>query len=204
MSELLLSTAYLPNIQYIRAIAQNKTATVEQWESFPKQTYRNRCEIATPGGRMSLTVPVVKACSKQLTRDVRISYAVPWQSKHWHAITSAYGSSPFFMYFKDEFEPFYRKRTEFLIDFNSQITETLLSILGIKAEIRFTDDYIRSGDPQYCDLRNVIHPKVEQHQGQYYYDSTPYPQVFDSRMPFEPNLSVIDAVFNNGQLTIDS
>ena len=204
MSELLLSTAYLPNIQYIRAIAANKTATVEQWESFPKQTYRNRCEIATPGGRMSLTVPVVKACSKQLTRDVRISYAVPWQSKHWHAIASAYGSSPFFMYFKDELEPFYRKRTEFLIDFNSQITETLLSILGIKAEIRFTDDYIRSGDPQYRDLRNVIHPKVEQHQGQDYYDATPYPQVFDSRMPFEPNLSVIDAVFNNGQLTIDN
>ena len=59
MSELLLSTAYLPNMQYIRAIAEHKAAMVEQWESFPKQTYRNRCEIATPGGRMTLTVPVV-------------------------------------------------------------------------------------------------------------------------------------------------
>ena len=202
MSELLLSTAYLPNIQYIRAIANKKAATVEQWESFPKQTYRNRCEIATSGGRMTLTVPVVKACSKQLTRDVKISYDVPWQSKHWHAIASAYGSAPFFMYFRDELEPFFRQKTEYLIDFNSQITETILSILGIKAEIKLSDDYIRNGDAQYNDLRNVIHPKVAQLQGQNYYDATPYPQVFDSRMPFEPNLSAIDAIFNCGRIEV--
>ena len=204
MSELLLSTAYLPNIQYIRAIATYKAATVEQWESFPKQTYRNRCEIATPDGRMTLTVPVVKACSKQLTRDVRISYSVPWQSKHWHAISSAYGKSPFFMFFRDELEPFFREKTEYLLDFNTKITATLLSILNIKATMSLTADYIREGDPNYHDLRNAINPKVAQEQGKNFYDATPYPQVFDSRMPFEPNLSVIDAIFNNGQLTVEN
>ena len=200
MSELLLSTAYLPNIQYIKAIADRKAATVEQWETFPKQTYRNRCEIATSGGRMTLTVPVAKAGSKQLTRDVKISYDVPWQSKHWHAIASAYGSAPFFMYFRDELEPFFRHKTEYLIDFNNKITETILSILGIKAAITLSDHYIRTGCQQYEDLRNVIHPKREQLQGQDYYDATPYPQVFDSRMPFEPNLSSIDAIFNCGRI----
>jgi hypothetical protein len=175
-------------------------AMVEQWETFPKQTYRNRCEIVTAGGRMTLTVPVVKACSHQLTRDVRISYDTPWQSKHWQAIKSAYGSSPFFMYFKDELEPFYRERTEFLLDYNCKILNTLLSILDIKASITLTDDYIREDAPLYRDLRNVIHPKVRQEQGMDFYDATPYPQVFDSRMPFEPNLSVIDAIFNNGKI----
>lgn len=204
MSELLLSTAYLPNIQYIRAIAKHKAATVEQWESFPKQTYRNRCEIATQGGRMTLTVPVVKACSKQLTRDVKISYDVPWQSKHWHAISSAYGKSPFFMFFRDELEPFFREKTEYLLDFNTRITTTLLSILNIKATISLTADYIRDGDPNFTDLRNKINPKVAQEQGRDFYDATPYPQVFDARMPFEPNLSVIDAIFNNGQLEIEN
>lgn len=204
MSKLLLSTAYLPNIQYIRAIATYKAATVEQWESFPKQTYRNRCEIATPSGRMTLTVPVVKACSKQLTRDVKISYAVPWQSKHWHAISSAYGKSPFFMFFRDELEPFFREKTEYLLDFNTKITATLLTILGIRAELYFTDDFIRDGDQNFTDLRNQIHPKVAQEQGKFFYDATPYPQVFDSRMPFEANLSVIDAIFNNGQLTVEN
>ncbi|MBQ5576605.1 MAG: WbqC family protein [Bacteroidales bacterium] len=200
MSELLLSTAYLPNIQYIRAIANHKGATVEQWESFPKQTYRNRCEIATPDGRMTLTVPVIKACSKQLTRDVRISYATPWQSKHWQAIKSAYGSSPFFIFFRDELEPFYREKTEYLLDYNNKITKTLLSILEIKADLTLTSDYIRIGDPQYLDLRNTIHPKVAQEQGKDFYDATPYPQVFDSRRPFEANLSVIDTIFNCGRL----
>lgn len=196
MSDLLLSTAYLPNIQYIKAITSFGAATVEQWETFPKQTYRNRCEIATSCGRLTLTIPVVKACSKQLTRDVRISYDTPWQSKHWQAIKSAYGSSPFFMYFRDELEPFYRERTEFLLDFNNRLTAVLLSMLNVHASLALTDDYVREGDPRYVDLRGVIHPKVAQTQGENFYDATPYPQVFDSRMPFEPNLSAIDAVFN--------
>ncbi len=198
MSELLLSTAFMPNIQYIRAIAAHKTAVVEQWESFPKQTFRNRCEILTANGRMSLTVPVEKANTKQMTRDVKVSYHEPWQSKHWHAICSAYNSSPFFMYYRDDFEPFFREKTEYLLDLNMKILERILSILDIKATVRLTDDYVRATDPGFNDLRNQIHPKVAQRHGEYFYDDTPYPQVFDSKMPFEPNLSVIDAIFNNG------
>ena len=198
MSQLLLSTAYMPNIQYVRALAARKSATVEQWESFPKQTYRNRCEIASANGRLTLTVPVQKANSKQLTRDVKISYKEPWQSKHWHAITSAYGSSPFFMFYMDEFEPIFREKTEYLLDLNMRILKIVMTILRINTKIELSDDYIREGDTEYEDMRSIIHPKVSQTHGVNFYDSTPYPQVFDSKMPFEPNLSVIDSIFNYG------
>ena len=83
---------------------------------------------------------------------------------------------------------------------NNKITKTLLSILEIKADLTLTSDYIRSGAPQYLDLRNAIHPKVAQEQGKDFYDATPYPQVFDSRRPFEANLSVIDTIFNCGRM----
>ncbi len=207
MSRLLLSTAYLPNIQYFRALAQNGGANVEQWESFPKQSFRNRCQILTEGGPMSLSIPVVKANSKQLTKDVRISYTENWQPKHWHAITSAYNSSPYFEYFRDDFQPFYTKKFEFLIDYNTQLINLIMEILGMKAQISLTQDYMHgsgiiSADSNIYDLRNIIHPKVEQSEGNNYYTQKPYPQVFDCKMPFAPNMSIIDMVFNIGEETM--
>jgi len=202
MSGIVLSTAYLPNIQYFRAIVQNGGAEIEQWESFPKQSFRNRCVIYTEGGPMSLSIPVVKANSKQLTKDVRISYTENWQPKHWHAITSAYNSSPYFEYFRSDFERFYTQRFDFLIDYNTQITNLILDILGIKASIGFTADYERGetlSAREKTDLRDAIHPKVAQTEGQNYYTGKPYPQVFDCKMPFGANMSVADLVFNIGE-----
>ena len=198
MAELLLSTAYLPNTQYIRAIAQNKQTTIESYENFPKQSFRNRCQIYTTAGAASLSIPIVKVNSKHYTRDTKISYDEHWQSRHWHAIVSAYNSSPYFEYFKDDFEPFYRKRYEFLLDYNNSINSLIFKILNIKTEIKFTENYIEPDDPLYNDLRNEIHPKKRQTIGENYYNETPYPQVFDSKHGFIPNLSIIDLIFNMG------
>lgn len=192
----------MPNIQYYRAIVNNGGACIEQWESFPKQSYRNRCQIQTQSGPMALSIPVIKANSKQLSKDVRISYHENWQAKHWHAIVSAYNSSPYFEYFRDDFERFYREKFDFLIDYNRESTNLILDILGIKADITFTSDYIKAEscpEMEITDLRDSIHPKVEQVEGCNYFTKAPYPQVFDSRLPFEPNLSIIDLVFNIGE-----
>ncbi len=188
----------MPNLQYIRAIAQNKEVFCEQYESFSKQTYRNRCQILAASGVINLTIPIVKANSKHITRDTKISYAENWQSNHWHSIISAYNSSPFFEYFRDYFEKFYTKRYTFLIDYNNEILEILLKILEIKTKIYPTKDYIFEGDDNYVDLRNVINPKKSQIDGINYYYSAPYPQVFDSKYRFCPNLSIIDILFNIG------
>ena len=205
MPKILLSTAYLPNIQYFRAITNNSEVEIEQWESFAKQTYRNRCEILAESGRMSLTIPVCKACSKQYTKDIQISYSENWQAKHWHAIVSAYNSAPFFMYFRDDIEPFFHEKTKFLLDFNIKIYDTIANIIGVDTKMTLSDDYRRIDHSleDCCDLRDIINPKVTQNPNQYFYSVNPYPQVFDSKHSFIPNLSIIDALFNLGTETID-
>mgnify|MGYP003305426126 CR=1 FL=1 len=113
-------------------------------ESFPKQTYRNRCTITTPDGPLTLSIPVKRADSKQLTRDVEISYQQRWQHQHWIALTSAYKRTPYFDYYADFFRPFYEKETKFLVDFNEKIHEVIVELMKNNASIGVKKDNINN------------------------------------------------------------
>ena len=147
MNNLLLTTAYFPPISYFSAITQATQVTIEQYENFGKQSYRNRCNIMAANGVLALTVPVVKANSKTLTKDLKITYATPWQKLHFKGIESAYKNSPYYEYYIDDIEPFFRKREAFLLDLNQGILNALLKMLGIGKEILLTTDYVPAGTP---------------------------------------------------------
>ena len=104
---MILPTTYMGSAEWYRQFLANSSAVqIEVMESFPKQTYRNRCTITTPDGALTLSVPVKRADSKQLTRDVEISYQQRWQHQHWIALVSAYKRTPYFDYYADFFRPF--------------------------------------------------------------------------------------------------
>ena len=132
---------------YRRFLANPSAVQIEVMESFPKQTYRNRCTISQAIGRkgdeakgerreakgwelLTLSVPVKRADSKQLTRDVEISYQQKWQHQHWIALVSAYKRTPYFDYYADFFRPFYEKETKFLVDFNEGLHETIIRLMA--------------------------------------------------------------------------
>ena len=115
-------------------LANPSSVQIEVMESFPKQTYRNRCTITTPDGPLTLSIPVKRADSKQLTRDVEISYQQRWQHQHWIALTSAYKRTPYFDYYADFFRPFYEKETKFLVDFNEKIHEAIVRLMVNQAK----------------------------------------------------------------------
>ena len=120
---------------YRQFLANPSTVQIEVMESFPKQTYRNRCTITTPDGPLTLSVPVKRADSKQLTRDVEISYQQRWQHQHWIALVSAYKRTPYFDYYADFFRPFYEQETRFLVDFNEKIHEVILALVQNRVEL---------------------------------------------------------------------
>ena len=145
---MVLPTTYLGSVEWYRRFLANPSAVqVEVMESFPKQTYRNRCTISQAIGRkgdeardkrreakgwelLTLSVPVKRADSKQLTRDVEISYQQKWQHQHWIALMSAYKRTPYFDYYADFFRPFYEKETTFLVDFNEGLHETIIRLMA--------------------------------------------------------------------------
>ena len=145
---MVLPTTYLGSVEWYRRFLANPSAVqIEVMESFPKQTYRNRCTISQAIGRkgdeargerreakgwelLTLSVPVKRADSKQLTRDVEISYQQKWQHQHWIALMSAYKRTPYFEYYADFFRPFYEKETKFLVDFNEGLHETIIRLMA--------------------------------------------------------------------------
>ena len=127
----ILPTTYIGSIEWYRRYLTNPSAVqIEVMESFPKQTYRNRCTIATPDGPLTLTVPVKRVDSKQLTRDVEISYQQRWQHQHWIAFVSAYKRTPYFDYYADFFRPFYEQETRFLVDLNEGLHEVIVHLMA--------------------------------------------------------------------------
>jgi len=198
-SAVCLTSAYLAPVEYYSALAKAEVVLLEHCDYYVKQTYRNRCHIAAANGQMPLSIPVEKvSAEKILTRDVRISDHSDWQLNHWRSIESAYNSTPFFEYYKDDLLPFYQKKWTFLWDFNQEIQAKILELLELNPEIRLTEDYKKSPDENVLDWRESIHPKKSNSGA----DSKPYYQVFEQRFGFQPGLSIIDLLFNMGNESI--
>lgn len=196
--QILLSSAYLPPVQYFAHLQSAEQVWIEQYDHYQKQTYRNRCVIAAHDGPLSLTVPIEKPnTQKAFMRDIRISDHGNWRHLHWNAIESAYNHTPFFEYYKDDFRPFYEKKFDFLVDYNEQLCQLVCQLIDIDTSFQRTESYIAEPSNTIIDLRDAIHPKKEVMDDASFV-VIPYYQVFQERLGFLPNLSIIDLLFNMG------
>ena len=195
---IILTPSYLAPVSYYRQL-NNSPVVIEACCNYQKQSYRNRCKIATEAGVMTLSIPIEKPSGKVLTRDVRISSHDNWQHLHWTAIESAYQSSPFFEYYQEDLRPFFEpQKFKYLYDFNIELQNTICNLLDIAPKIEYSQEFWQPQEGD-VDLREVIHPKrpiVEAEK------LLPYYQVFSARHGFIPDLSIIDLLFNMGSESI--
>ena len=206
MTTALLQTTYFGPIQWYQKLYRYSHCLIEQYDSFQKQTYRNRCVIATANGVQALTVPVEHTNLSPLTshlsplvKDLRISDHNQWRRVHWNALQSAYSESPFFEYYADDLHPFFEQKYDYLLDFNEAIRQKVCELLDIHPDVSYTSDFRHqtSDITDYRDVINAKHPLPDA-------DFTPkaYWQVFQHKYGFLPNLSILDLLFNMGPESI--
>lgn len=197
-NSVLLSITYLGPIHYFTKFLLYDKIWLETHEHYSKQTYRNRCDIYSANGKLSLSTPVLKGNErKTLITDLKIDYNKKWQKLHLKGIESAYRSSPFFEFYMDELSGFYSKKFEFLFDFNMGILSTLLHLLDLNPEIKYTEKYGLREEDHMTDMRDSIHPK-HPYQTDPHFLPVEYSQVFSEKHGFIANLSIIDLIFNMG------
>ena len=212
MKTVLLSSAYFGPVQWYQKLHRYDRCLIEQHDNFVKQTYRNRCIIPTTNGIQALSIPVSCPQGSQLSktpmRDVRISDHGNWRHIHWNALCSTYGESPFFDYYQDDLRPFFERKWTFLFDFNMEIILKMVELLDIRPKISLTTAFLSdasmaenaTGNSLIDDFRDVIRPK---HPGlDSDFMARPYYQVYQQKHGFQPNMSILDLLFNEGNEAI--
>ena len=191
----ILPSAYMGSVSYFAHLLR-EDCVIDTGEHFIKRSQRNRAVILSANGPLPLTVNVEHANTpRRPMRDVRIDYSKRWQHQHWVSIVSAYRSAPYFDYYAQRIEPFYRQQWRYLLDYNMEYTEALLQMLGVSRPLRVSDVYVEAaaGD---IDLR----PRHNEGPAE---AAEPYIQVFADRMPFVADLSVLDLILCEGPAAID-
>lgn len=192
--QVLLPIFYLPPISWFSIFLKNDEVVLEQFENFPKQTYRNRANIYGANGRLSLIIPISHNGNRVLNQ-IEISHRENWQNIHWKSIKTAYQSSPYFEFYEDKLLSIFTFKTDSLVEFNLNAISVLLQILKIEKAFDLTNEYLKS--PSAEDFRGKFSAKEESA-----FQMEEYYQTFTEKYGFQQDLSIIDLICNKGPETL--
>lgn len=199
---LVLPPALCGSIGYYALLASHKNVVIDRYCRYDKRRkLMHRYDIADVNGRLTLTVPITKPRIGASWNDAGVSAHGGWWNIHKVALWSAYGRTPFFEYYIDEFMPYLQPRNgiqpESLMNLNTGIDAIIRRIAGIESNVRHElsaeeKEQIKRSDKSIIDLRNStfeLNTPIE------------YYQVRAQQQGFIPNLTILDLIFNIGPET---
>lgn len=189
--QILLPVLYLPPISWFSVfLKKENTVVFENFESFPKQTFRNRTNIYGANGKLSLIIPI-NHNGTRLISEIQVSHRDKWQQIHWKSIKTAYQSSPFFEFYEDQLEKIFTFKTNSLMEFNLHALKIIQKILKVEKDFTFTEEYFK--EPRQKNYREQFSPKLETG-----FQMDVYYQTFSDKYGFLEDLSIVDLLCNKG------
>lgn len=162
-------------------------ATWRRREHYQRRSQRNRTAIANGSGRQTLSVPLRggkhQACP---VTEVEISYAEDWRRQHFLSLRAAYGSAPYWAEMADELAELYATQPARLWDWNLATVTLSASWLGVPPLV------FAEADDWHPETDRAVVPLGPDAR------LAPYPQVFEARLGWQSNLSVLDALLCHG------
>lgn len=189
---LLIDIQYFGTVNYINTLFSFSNIFIEQYESYQKMSFRNRCVVLGGNGPVNLSVPLQMGRNqKRLVKEVKISHDTKWQEQHRRTIESCYNRSPFFAFYRDGVWELLQKKEVYLLDLNLRILEWLQKVLQMEGKVSLTDGYHKEAGTGICDLRNTLVPQKMAIMPK----PVRYTQVFEERLGFVPNAGILDLLF---------
>jgi hypothetical protein len=183
---------FAPSIFYF-ALNDANHCIFDIYEPYRKMSFRNRCTLAGANGPIHLSVPLTGGRNqKTLFKEVRILNTEGWQSRHWKTITSLFNKSPWFDFYRDGLERLYQQRFEFLVDWNLACFGWAADKMAIRTDVTLSEKRVDKRDfsgEEIEDWRGRLMPATI---NKLFPDAKRYPQVFEDRLGFVPNLSILD------------
>jgi hypothetical protein len=219
---MMLQPGYLPWIGFFEQAYRTDSFVVYDDAQFTKQDWRNRNQIKGPKGRAEyITVPVKKSPVETPIREIEISYEQGWVKRHLNLLRQYYSRAPYFEMHAPGLFAIISKKYRFLIDLDMELTRALLKALKIETRIVMSSSLKtpvrgkqrllavcqemgatycyngKAGEQLYSKAEFMAHGVHLEFQD---FKCPAYPQLWGR---FIPNLSIIDALFNCGNQTIE-
>ncbi|MGC8667773.1 MAG: WbqC family protein [Chthonomonadales bacterium] len=208
---------YLPWLPYVHKVALADLFILLDDAAYTKNGWQNRNKIKNANGWQYLTVPV-RASLNQPIHTVEIAQP-GWGSAHSAALKANYSKAPYYAQHAAFFEECFTRPWHRLADLNEAVLRYILEAVGIRVEIvrsstlnvpgcatqRLVDLCRAVGATAYLSGRYAAQTYLEPHMFQdagielylQEWHCPVYRQQFP-KVPFLPDLSIVDLLFNEG------
>lgn len=219
----IVQSSYIPWRGYFDLIRTVDEFILFDDMQYTRRDWRNRNKIKTAQGTTWLTIPVkVKGKFLQKICETEID-DTSWAESHWKSIENSYKRAPHFNSIGENLRLLYEEMSSerMLSQVNCRFIVFLCGLLGISTKISWSMNFPRfegkterlvqlcsaAGGQIYLSgpsASNYIEPELFERAGielrfADYSDYREYPQLFGN---FEPQVSVIDLLFNTGQAAV--
>lgn len=182
----------LGSLAYYQALLQEEELLFDLKESFLKRSFRNRYTIINSHGYQGLTVPVLSKNSGNKTEQVKIDYSTDWIKVHIHAVQASYGLSPFFIHYFDGYTDCLNQKPDYLYELNLRLFDWVNNQLGLTIKYSLAETFPNVEVNAEWRFSKSHNRKDEIKKTPY------YPQVFEDRLHYLNNPSILDLLFNEG------
>lgn len=170
---------YLPSVGWFVHAMNKKELVLCSTELYRKENHPNRSSIISANGMINLNVPLAGGRNqKARMSELKIS-GTDWKRNHLHAIKSAYGKAPYFLYYFDELEKIIRLANDNYFELCEALVRWLTKELIPNASVFISNN-------------EIPHISINKFTCNKYY------QVFEFKFGFQEDMSAIDLLFNMG------